>query len=192
MQTVELSKDHEGDIDKAVPGRNVEPARRRPGEVGDPQGVGPGGLEVTVHEVLWAGRGLVADRRARRPAANDALAAQRSHQALHGAPGHVLAFTPQFPPDLARAVHLEVLFEDPTDMAPQFGVAPHPGRRLGGIGAPRRMSMVRRRGPSRDAPCHTWSYRIAYFRSVSPTMANRLPSGTGDAGRSADACDVRL
>lgn len=101
--------DHEGDVDEALPGRDV-------GEVADPQLVGPPGLEVPA-DVIQRARGVgVADRGAHAFAANDPAQAQALHQALDGAAGYVEAFPAQLPPHLAHAVDPEILVPDTLDL----------------------------------------------------------------------------
>src|SRR3954466_10630029 len=50
-----IGVDHEGDVDKAGPGRHI-------GEVGEPENVRPWRLELAVDVIQRAWRGLVADR----------------------------------------------------------------------------------------------------------------------------------
>ena len=121
--------DDKGDIDKARPGRHV-------GEVRDPERVRPRCLELPIDVVQRAWRCLVADRGSDRPAADDTLQSHGLHQALDGAAGHALAFPPQLPPNLARAIDLEVLLEHAGDLRHQAGIALRPCRQPRWVGPP--------------------------------------------------------
>ena len=107
--TARVDVDHEGDVDEALPGRNVS-------EVCDPQLIRPLGTEMPIDLVLRARLRLVADRGARALAADDAGKAQPAHQPLDRAPRHAIALSHQLTPDLARAVNAEVLFPDTSDL----------------------------------------------------------------------------
>jgi hypothetical protein len=72
--------DHEGDADEAGPGRTI-------GEVRHPQRVRPIRPELPVDAVERARRRPVADRRADRLAADDALQSHSPHQPRHRAAG---------------------------------------------------------------------------------------------------------
>jgi hypothetical protein len=95
-------------------------------------------------ERAW--RRLVLHRCPDRLAADDALQAEIGHQALHCAACYENAFTHQLPPDLARAIHLEVLGEDAGDLRLQRHVPPRPLRELPGIGPLGGMLVVGRGG----------------------------------------------
>lgn len=135
--------DYEGHIDEARPGRDV-------GEVGDPEPVGRGRLELSVHLIQRTRRRLVAERRAHRLAADHALKAQVPHQPLDRATGDGEPLTPHLPPDLAHAVNTEVLGEDAQHLGPERFVTLEPGRTPGRIAAPGEMLMVGRRGDRQD------------------------------------------
>ena len=63
----------------------------------------------------------VADRGSRRLAAHHALQAQSAHQPLDRAARHLEAFPAQLPPELARAIDLEIFVPDMLNMlAEQF------------------------------------------------------------------------
>ena len=85
-------------------------------------------------------------RRPDRLAADDALKADRPHQARHGAAGDLEALPPQLPPDLAHAIDLEVLGEDAADLGLQGRIPLRPRRQLGGIGPLGDMVVVGRWG----------------------------------------------
>jgi hypothetical protein len=108
-QQAGVAVDDEGGVAEARPGADV-------GQVGDPQLVGAGGGELPVDQV---GRPLglrIADGGALGLAADRALEAELAHQPLDGAAGHLDALALQLPPDLAGAVHLEVLLPHPLDL----------------------------------------------------------------------------
>jgi len=69
-------------------------------------------MEDPVDVVERARCGLVLDRGADRFAADDALKAEVGHQALDGAARHRDVLAVKLPPDLARAIDLEVLDKD--------------------------------------------------------------------------------
>jgi len=131
--------DDEGHIDEPGPGRDI-------GEVADPEPVRRGRLELAVHPVERARRGLVGDRRADRLAPDDALQAHGIHQPLHRAARHAEPFAQQLTPDLPRAVDLEVLIEHPQDMRLQGFVTPDARRRSFRAPPPRVMRVICGRG----------------------------------------------
>jgi hypothetical protein len=61
------------------------------------------------------------------------LKAHGLHQPLHRASGHIEAFPPELAPDLPRAVDLEVLGKDASDLRLQGDIPPCAGRKLLGI-----------------------------------------------------------
>src|SRR5690606_1450176 len=65
----------------------------------------------------------VGDRGAYRLAPDHATQPHLSHQALHRAAGNLHALAQQLQPDLAHAVHLEVLLPYAADLLAQHGVA---------------------------------------------------------------------
>ena len=113
--------DHERDVDKAGPGREI-------GEVRHPQRIRPISPELAVDAVERARRRLVADCRADRLAPNDALQPHRLHQPRHRAAGDVEPLALQLPPHLARAVDAEVLLEHTFDFDLQSRIALRPRR----------------------------------------------------------------
>ena len=99
-------------IDKALPGRHV-------GEIGYPEPIRLRYPELAFDMIQGAWRGFVADRRLERLAADSALQIHRSHQPLDRAASNLAAFPPHLPPDLTRAVDLEILREHALDIGPQ-------------------------------------------------------------------------
>src|SRR4051795_12387451 len=96
-----IGVDDKGHIDEAGPGGHV-------GEVGEPEHVRLRRAELAVDVIERARRCLVADRRPHGLTPDYALQAKARHQPLDGAAGDLKAFSPQLPPDLARAVDAEV------------------------------------------------------------------------------------
>jgi hypothetical protein len=78
------------------------------------------------------------------------LKAQIAHQPLHRTPRHVTILAPQLPPDLADAIDLEVIIEDPAHLGLQCGVTLGSRRSLGRISTPGDMGVIARRGDRQD------------------------------------------
>ncbi len=127
--------DHEGDIQPALPSRNV-------GEVRDPQLVRPGGAELSIDPIQRAWRVAVADRRSHNLAASHALNAQPAHQALDRTAGDAEPLTHQLAPHLVRSVYLQVCPPDPLDLRHQLRIAALPNTAERWITLARRMSAV--------------------------------------------------
>src|SRR5690606_18507499 len=108
--------DHEGHIDETLPGGDV-------GEIRNPEPVGRGSLELSVHAVQWARSRLVRERCADRLSPDDPLQAHRPHKPCDGAAGDIEAFPLQLPPDLAHAIDAKVLLEDTTYLDLQADIA---------------------------------------------------------------------
>src|SRR5271165_2278623 len=124
--------DHEGDVDKADPGRHVCKVR-------DPEGVWPRRLELPVHPVERAWDRSIADRRPDGLAADCPLQAHLPHQPGDRAARRVHPLPAELPPDLADAIDLEVLVPDPPDFLAQDGIALFARRGAAGIGLSRGM-----------------------------------------------------
>lgn len=139
--------DDEGDVDEAGPGRHV-------GEVGQPQDVRPGRLELAVDVIQRTRRGLVVDRGRDGFAPDHPLQAHLPRQSRDRASGDVEALALELPPDLAHAVDGEVLLEHASDLALQGYILPGPRRQSGGIAPLGDMSVVGGGGRS-AAPCRS-------------------------------------
>ena len=100
-----IGVDDKGDIDEAGPSGHV-------GKVRDPQPIRCRSVELAIDLVERARRGLAADCRADRLAADHPLQAHLPHQPPNSAASDIEAFPLQLPPRLAHAVDTEVLFED--------------------------------------------------------------------------------
>ena len=100
-----IGVDDKGGIDEAGPSGHV-------GKVRDPQPIRCRSVELAIDLVERARRGLVADCRADRLAADHPLQAHLPHQPPNSAASDIEAFPLQLPPHLAHAVDTEVLFED--------------------------------------------------------------------------------
>jgi len=98
--------DHERDVNEALLSGHIREIRK-------PQHVRCRSKEVPVHPVERAWGGLVADRRADRFAANDALQSHCPHKPSDSAAGDVVTLPEQLSLDLAHAIDLEVLVEHP-------------------------------------------------------------------------------
>jgi hypothetical protein len=108
--------------------RGVAEARPGPhiGQVGDPELVGPLGGEVTADQVGGPLGLRISHRGPLRLATHHTLQAKLAHQPLDGAAGHPDALPLELPPELAGAVHLEVLLPDALDLGLELGVTPGP------------------------------------------------------------------
>ena len=103
-------------------------------------------MEDPVHMVKRARRGLVLHRRADRLATNNTVKAEIGHQPLDRAARDIEALPHHLPPDLPRAVDLEVLGEDAFDRRFELQVPLRPRRQLRGISALGDMIVVGRWG----------------------------------------------
>ena len=113
--------DDERDVDKARPRRHVS-------EVRHPELIRPRGLKLAVDQIAGTIKsGLRLGGRDPRAAPHHASHSHRPHQALDRAPSHVHTTPSEFPPDLPRAVHLEVRVVDALDLDTQLVVAPSSG-----------------------------------------------------------------
>lgn len=99
--------DHEGHIDETLAGGDV-------GGIRNPEPVGRGSLELSVHAVQRARSRLVRERRADRLSPNDLLRAHRPHKPGDGAAGDIEAFPLQLLPHLRNTIDAKVLLEDTT------------------------------------------------------------------------------
>ena len=99
-----IGVDDEGNIDEALPGRDV-------GEVRQPQRVRARCVELPVYPVERTGCCRIADSRADLAAAHDALQAHPAHQAGHRGSDDFLFVPPKLAPHLAHAVDAEVHVE---------------------------------------------------------------------------------
>jgi hypothetical protein len=81
-------------------------------------------MELSVDVVERAWRSLVADRGPHRLATDHPLQAQIAHQARDGAASDSEALAVHLPPDLAHAVHAEILGKDAHDLGFQIMIAP--------------------------------------------------------------------
>ncbi len=113
--------DHERDVNEALPSGHVREIRK-------PEHIRRGREEVPVHTVERTRRGLVADRRADRFAANDALQPHCPHKPSDSAAGDVVTLPQQLSPDFPHAVDLEVLIEHPSYLDLHGNVASGAGR----------------------------------------------------------------
>ena len=104
-----MGVDDKGDVDEASPSGHV-------GKVRDPQPIRCRSVELAIDLVERARRGLVADCRADRLAADHPLQAHLPHKQLNSAASDIEAFPLQLPPHLAHAIDTEVLFEDASDL----------------------------------------------------------------------------
>jgi hypothetical protein len=103
-------------------------------DIRDPQPVRSRRGELTVDEICWPARRLVAPRRAAGCAPHHPGDRQFTHQALDRAAGHRGALPAKRPPDLASPVHAPVGLEDPPDLDLELGVTHRPRRERPGLG----------------------------------------------------------
>ena len=83
-------------------------------------------MELAVHPIEWTRCILVAHCGAHRFAAYRTLQTDLAHQAGDGTARDLKAFPLQLPPDLVRAIDLEVLIEHAPDLDLQRDVALRP------------------------------------------------------------------
>src|SRR5690625_4557146 len=111
--------DDESCVNEPASGADVRQVRH-------PQGVGLLSREVTVHQVHRAISSLVRNRGDLLAAPGHALQASSSHEPLHSAARHELAFPVQFLPHLPRAVTLFASIPHPLDFHAQVSVMVKP------------------------------------------------------------------
>ena len=127
--------DNEGDIGKALPGRDIR-------EIRDPQRIRRCCPELPVDPAERAWRRRIADRGPHRPAAHRTCQAQLSHQPGDPAAWRRDPFAPQLPPNLAHAIDPEVRLPDPPDVRAECCIAAGAGRLLRRIDPTCRMGVV--------------------------------------------------
>src|SRR5699024_6733874 len=98
------------------------------GEVRKPEPVRSRRVEDPIHMVAWTWRGLVLHRRADRLATNNTVKAEIGHQPLDRAARDIEALPHHLPPDLPRAIDIEVLREDAFDLRFELQVPLRPRR----------------------------------------------------------------
>jgi hypothetical protein len=112
--------DDQGGVDEPRPGPHI-------GQIGNPELVRTGRAEVALHQVSGSWSSLVVDGGAGGLAAHHPGDAQLTHEPLDGAAGDLEALAAQLPPDLAGAVDLVVVVEDPPDLELELGITPVSG-----------------------------------------------------------------
>ena len=135
--------DDEGDVDEPGPGRDID-------KISQPQTVGRGSMELSVHLIQRTGGRPVADRCPQRLASDRSPKAHVPHQPGDRAAGCGEALPPQLTPDLAYTIDTEVLLEHALDLDPQIGVPTDPVGQTGRIDALGEMGMIGRRGDRQD------------------------------------------
>ncbi len=113
--------DDEGHIDEALPGRHI-------GDIGKPEHVRRGGIELPVHAVERTRCVFVRHRGFDWLAANDALKPHHSHEPCDSAASNIEALPLQLPPDFPNAIDLKVLVEHPAYLDLHGHVASSAGR----------------------------------------------------------------
>lgn len=108
--------DHERDVDEALPSGHIREIRK-------PEHVRRGCVEVPVHPVERARRGLVRHGGFDGFATDNALQPHCPHKPSNRAAGDVVAFSLQLPRDFAHAIDLEVLIEHPAYLDLQADIA---------------------------------------------------------------------
>lgn len=131
--------DDERDVDEAAPGPYVR-------KVGNPQRIGPIGVKFPVHLVERARDRLVIDRRFHGLPTYSTCQTHPPHQAFHCATSHLDAVSFELPPNLSRAVDLEVRLPHPLDFLAKPLIIAAARRFLLRIGLPRGMGVVGGRG----------------------------------------------
>src|SRR5690606_38617566 len=93
--------DYECHVDESLPSRHIS-------EIRDPQLIRPLGAKHALDLIAWARRRWVRHCGAQLLAAHGPLQALATHQAAHGAAGHLQTFAMQLAPDLAHSIDLHV------------------------------------------------------------------------------------
>jgi hypothetical protein len=113
--------DDKRDVDKPAPRRDIR-------EVGHPELIGPARQELPIDPVEGSFGVLLRDRRPALAAAHNAVETGVTHQPLDRTAGDDESLAAKLPPDLARAVDLEVLLIHAANLLCQDSVAPQPWR----------------------------------------------------------------
>src|SRR5512144_2107209 len=129
----------QGRVDETHPGRDIR-------EVGHPKVIGPVRVELAVHPVRGPVRAVVGDGGSTLSPPYRTHQAQRTHQALDGAPGYPNTFASQLPPDFAHPVDLKVLVVHPADRLRELEVASGPGWQPGWVRLPGLVFVIARWG----------------------------------------------
>ena len=108
--------DHERDVYKAAPRRDVR-------EVRDPQLIGTLGVKLPLHRILRELRRGVGDRLAMTLPAHDAAQAIGGHESGDGAARNRPSITQQLPPHFTHAVHAAIPLPHALDLLAQQVVA---------------------------------------------------------------------
>src|SRR5919108_1340816 len=103
------------------------PTRSAHGQIGNPELVRTGRAEVAFDQVSGPWSLLVVDRGPRGLAAHHPGDAQFTHEPLDSAAGDADTLAVQLPPDLASAVDLVVVVQDPLDLELELGITPASG-----------------------------------------------------------------
>jgi len=82
-----------------------------------------------------------------------------------------MVLAPQLPPDLADAIDLEIVIEDPADLGLQRGITLGARRSLGRISTPANMSVIGRWGDRQDFADRLDPVRLAVIVSMKAIMA---------------------
>ena len=114
--------------------------RRRKSQL--PEFIRTRGLERPIDVIDRPIRAVITDGRPGFLATDDALKPQGAHQALDRAAGYGEPFALELPPDLARAVDLEVLVLDPTNLSGEGFVPLSPWRQPGRVHLPRLVLVI--------------------------------------------------
>ena len=118
--------DDEGDIDPALPGRDL-------GDVRYPELIGTLGLELAVDPIWRARRFRTGYRGTHDLASHDPAQSRTAHEPLDRAAGYRDAFALELLPDLVGSVDLQVIVPDPLDVHHQCLVTPCPGATPSGV-----------------------------------------------------------
>ena len=107
------------DINEPLPARDV-------GEIGDPELIGPFGLEAPIDPIPWARRCRIAEGGSNELATSHSPQAETTHQPFDGATGHLNAFALQLAPELVSTIHLVAGLPEPLNVGNQKFIAASP------------------------------------------------------------------
>ncbi len=164
--------DDEGGVNEPGPG----PDKR---EIGNPQRVRSRRLEHSINSIRRRRPRCRRDRCLHPPAPYHATQAKLAHQPRHRAAGDRKPLAAKLAPDLANAVHPEVLLPHPAYVLAPLRVPPDTGRPAAAVRFPGLDFVIRRRGDRQHPADRLTPYaaRSASMNNVMAYLGGRAPPG---------------